>query len=201
MKAVLPLDAFARCWVQEGSLLHAIEAALAGERRALMAACVSLGKPSASRPSTRRWRRSRPAWRGSPARSKWCPIAGSLRSKLRSVGAALGVGASEESPAAAAQKKLAERMAEEVRANTLELIRLHGLDGQVQGEILSRLATHFETRLRLDEGKAAMWGGLVTGALAGPEGRRAQWRPHAGRRPASPAACSVRSARPAWRAA
>ena len=58
-------------------------------------------------------------------------------------------------------------MAEEVRTNTLDLIRLHGLDGQVQAEILSRLATHFETRLRLDEGKAAVWGGLVTGAIAG----------------------------------
>ena len=33
---VLPLDAFARCWVQEGVLLQAIEACLQGERRALM---------------------------------------------------------------------------------------------------------------------------------------------------------------------
>ena len=167
VKAVLPLDAFARCWVQEGSLLQAIEAALAGERRALMgrlrvawqnqrlatfdAAVVSIAASLARLASA----------------FELVPDAGSLRLKLRSVGAVFGVGASEQSPAAAAQKKLAERMAEEVRTNTLELIRLHGLDGQVQAEILSRLATHFETRLRLDEGKAAVWGGLVTGAIAG----------------------------------
>ncbi|MEO8807040.1 MAG: GTPase domain-containing protein [Burkholderiaceae bacterium] len=165
--AVLPLDAFARCWVQEGTLLQAIEAALAGERRELM------GRLRAA------WETQRLASfeaavvsiAGSLARLAGAyevvPDAGRLRASLRNVGAALGVGASEESPAALAQKKLAERMAEEVQSNTLELIRLHGLDGQVQAEILSRLATHFETRLRLDEGKAAVWGGLVTGAIAG----------------------------------
>ncbi len=167
VKAVLPLDAFARCWVHEGTLLQAIEAALTGERRALM------GRLRAA------WERQRLATFEASVLSiasslarlgcafEVVPDTGSLRSRLRSVGAALGVGAFEESPAAAAQKRLAERMSEEVRSNTLELIRLHGLDGQVQAEILSRLATHFETRLRLDEGKAAVWGGLVTGAIAG----------------------------------
>ena len=167
VKAVLPLDAFARCWVQEGSLLQAIEAALAGEHHALM------GRLRVA------WENQRLATFEASVESiaaslarlagafEVVPDAGSLRTRLRSVGAALGVGSSEESPAALAQKKLAERMAEEVRGNTLVLIRLHGLDGQVQAEILSRLATHFETRLRLDEGKAAVWGGLVTGAIAG----------------------------------
>ena len=167
VKAVLPLDAFARCWVQEGSLLQAIEAALAGEHRALM------GRLRVAWENQRlaTFEASVESIAASQARLAGAfevvPDAGSLRTKLRSVGAALGVGSSEESPAALAQKKLAERMAEEVRGNTLVLIRLHGLDGQVQAEILSRLATHFETRLRLDEGKAAVWGGLVTGALAG----------------------------------
>ncbi|MEQ1683422.1 MAG: GTPase domain-containing protein [Burkholderiaceae bacterium] len=167
VKAVLPLDAFARCWVQEGSLLQAIEAVLAGERRALMGRLRLTWEDQ--RIAT--FEASVASIAASLARLAGAfavvPDAGSLRSRLRSVGAALGVGASEESPAAQAQKELAERMADEVRTNTLELIRLHGLDGQVQGEILARLATHFETRLRLDEDKAAVWGGLVTGALAG----------------------------------
>jgi hypothetical protein len=37
VRAVLPLDAFARCWVQEATLLGAVEQALAGEQRARMA--------------------------------------------------------------------------------------------------------------------------------------------------------------------
>ena len=165
--AVLPLDAFARCWVQEGTLLQAIETTLTGDRRALM------GRLRAAWETQRlaTFEASVASIAGSLARLaaafEVVPEAGSLRSRLRSVGAAIGVGSSDDSPAAAAQKKLAERMAEEVRSSTLELIRLHGLGGQVQAEILSRLAIHFETRLRLDEGKAAVWGGLVTGAIAG----------------------------------
>ena len=167
VSAVLPLDAFARCWVQEGNLLRAIEAALAGERHALM------GRLRVAWENQRlaTFEASVESIAGSLMRLAGAfevvPDAGSLRTKLRSVGAALGVGSPEESPAALAQKKLAGRMTEEVRANTLALIRLHGLDGQVQADILARLATHFETRLRLDEGKAAVWGGLVTGAIAG----------------------------------
>jgi Domain of unknown function (DUF3482) len=41
------------------------------------------------------------------------------------------------------------------------------LEGKAHGEILTRLATHFELRLRMDEGKAALWGGMVSGALVG----------------------------------
>jgi 50S ribosome-binding GTPase/Domain of unknown function (DUF3482) len=165
--AVLPLDAFARCWVQEGALLQAIEAALTGEHRALMGRLceawetqrlVTFGASVAS-------------IAGSLARLagafELVPDAGRLRAKLLNMGAVLGMGSSDGPPAALAQKALADRMTEEVQRNTLELIRLHGLDGQVQAEILSRLATHFETRLRLDEGKAAVWGGLVTGAITG----------------------------------
>ncbi len=167
VKAVLPLDAFARCWVQEGALLQAIEAALVGERRVLM------GRMRAA------WETQRLAiFDAAVVAMANClarlasafevvPDAGSLRSRLRSVGAALGVGSPEESNAAIAQKALAERMADEVRNNTLALIELHGLSGAVQAEILSRLTTHFELRLRLDEGKAAVWGGLLTGAITG----------------------------------
>jgi hypothetical protein len=167
VKTVLPLDAFARCWVQEGALLRAIEDALSGEPRALMA-------------------RLRTAWQaqrlqtfaaamGSLAHSlarlacavEPVPDQGTLGARLRQAGAAIGVGNSEQSPAAVAQNALALRLDAEVRASTGELIALHGLEGQAQGEILSRLATHFETRLRLDEGKAAVWGGMLSGALVG----------------------------------
>ncbi len=165
--AVLPLDAFARCWVQEGTLLEAIEAALTTERRALM-------------------QRLRAAWQaqrmqtfdaamrslaGSVARlacaTERVADAGSLSARLRQAGISVGVGNAEQSPTALAQKALAERHGAEVRANTLALIGLHGLEGTAQVEILQRLASHFETRLQLDETKAGLWGGIVSGALVG----------------------------------
>ena len=54
-----------------------------------------------------------------------------------------------------------------MRANTRELLALHGLGGAAEGEIRERLAAGYDLRLRLDETQAAMWGGAVTGALVG----------------------------------
>ncbi len=172
VRAVLPLDAFARCWIQELTLLRAVESVLpAGGQRERMgrlrvawrvqreqtfaAAMHSLADSLARIASTK----------------ELLTDARGFKARLRSVGAAvaqgMGMGQLDESPAALAQRALAQRLDEEVRVNTLALIRLHGLSGDSQGEILTRLATHYELRLRMDEGKAAMWGGMVSGALVG----------------------------------
>ena len=167
VKTVLPLDAFARCWVQEGTLLQAIENVLPAERQAVMS-------------------RLRGAWQADKLRSfdaammsvasslarlatatQALPEAGGVRARLKQLGASVGLGSADQTPSAVAQRALAEQLDVEVRANTLELIQLHGLEGKAQGEILTRLATHFELRLRMDEGKAALWGGMVSGALVG----------------------------------
>ena len=175
VREVLPLDAFARCWVQELTLLRAIESvlegALDGEKRALMgrlraawqaqreqtfdAAMTSIAA-SLARLATAS--EELPAGSGFRA---------SLQANLKGLGQALGLGKAQDSPAAQAQAALALRLDAEVRANTLALIELHGLSGTAQAEILTRLATHYELRLRLDETKAAVWGGMVTGALVG----------------------------------
>ncbi len=167
VRAVLPLDAFARCWVQEYTLLQAIEQALPAERRSTMqrladawlaqrratfdAAMLALARSLARIATTR-----------APV-----PEAAGLGARLRQARAALGLGKSEAGPQAQAQRALADAMDTEVRASTAQLISLHGLDGQAQGEILQRLANHYEMRLRLNEGNAAALGGMLTGALAG----------------------------------
>ncbi len=167
VRAVLPLDAFARCWVQEGALLQAIEGVLADEQQALM------GRLRAAWQAQRR--QTFDAAMGVLASSlarlatafEELPGPGGLGARLRQAGTAIGIGNAEQTPAALAQTALAKRLAGEVSVSTLALITLHGLEGQAQGEILARLATHFETRLKLDEGKAALWGGMVSGALVG----------------------------------
>ena len=171
VRDVLPMDAFARCWVQEFTLLRAIENALTDESQARMARLREAWAMS-------RWATFDAAMRSvahSVARlacdAEPLPDAGNLRSRLRRLGAAigggLGIGNAAQTPAAVAQQVLAQRLDAESRANTAELIRLHGLAGRVEAEIHARLTTHYEMRLRLDEGKAALWGGAVTGALAG----------------------------------
>ncbi len=167
VRAVLPLDAFARCWVQEYTLLQAIAQALEGERRTLMQRLADawLAQRCATFDAAM-LALARSLARIATARVPMPEVAG-LGARLRQARAALGLGKAEAGPQAQAQRALADAMDTEVRASTAQLISLHGLDGQAQGEILRRLATHYEMRLRLNEGNAAALGGMLTGALAG----------------------------------
>ncbi len=167
VRAVLPLDAFARCWVQELTLLGVVAAAL----------------PEAKQPAMARlllaWRERRMATFDASMRALAqsvaraaidvapLPESGGLRSRLRHAGAAIGIGSAADTPAAQAQGALVAQLDAETRASTLALIGLHGLGGTAQRDILDRLATQYDMRLRLDEAQAAVWGGAVTGALVG----------------------------------
>lgn len=176
VRAVLPLDAFARCWVQEGRLLREIEAVLASaDRRATMQRLTAAWW-------TGRWQTFDAAMDGLAASLarlavdvEAVPDPSTVGARLKRAGTAIGsaIGrvfgndAAAATPTTLAQQALAVRLDAEVRASTAALIALHGLAGSAQGEILVRLATHFETRLRVDEGRAAVWGGMVSGALVG----------------------------------
>jgi len=165
--AVLPLDAFARCWVQEYTLLQTIARALQGEQRALMERLCAAWQAERLQTFDQAMQSLAQSLARSAAAFELVPEGAGLRQRLRGLGARLGLGSADQGPIAVAQQALAERLDAEVRDNTLELVRLHGLAGDVQREILVRVASHYETRLRLDEGQAALWGGAVTGALAG----------------------------------
>jgi hypothetical protein len=68
---------------------------------------------------------------------------------------------------ARAMKALAERLDAETRRSTDQLIEIHGLGGRAAADVLARLAGDFAVDERMSEGKAAMLGGLVSGALSG----------------------------------
>jgi hypothetical protein len=169
---VLPLDAFARCWVHELTLLRAIESVLAaGEQRERMGRLRTAWQSQREQTFDASMHSLADSLARVASTKELLGDARGLKARLRSVGAAVvqgvGMGQPDEAPIALAQKSLAQRLDDEVRANTLALIQLHGLSGDAQGEILTRLATHYELRLRMDESKAAMWGGMMTGALVG----------------------------------
>ena len=108
-----------------------------------------------------------------------------LRDRLRQIGSSLGAALSGgpgaggvhaqadaaardgRAPATPAEQALAATLQAEVQASTDRLIALHGLAGRARGEILQRVAGQFALRQRVPEGKAALVGGAVTGALAG----------------------------------
>jgi Domain of unknown function (DUF3482)/50S ribosome-binding GTPase len=167
VRQVLPMDAFARCWVQEVVLLRAVQDCMAGERRDAMGRLIA------------QWQAQRlvtydasvevlasSMGRLASARQELADVS-ALKSRLRALGSALGIGSSEQSPMALAQAALAAQLDAQLRDDTTRLIQLHGLAGQAQAQILERLAAHYQLRLRMDESKAALLGGALTGALVG----------------------------------
>ena len=167
VRDVLPMDAFARCWVQEIVLLRAIEHCLDGEQRRRMArlsAAWQVRQLTTFDAAVQALAGSIGALAG--ARQE-LPDHGGLRTRLRQLGSALGLPGQAQSPQALAQAALAAQMNDEVLANLARLIELHGLAGRAQAEILERLAEHYQLRLRVDESKSAVVGGVLTGALAG----------------------------------
>jgi hypothetical protein len=146
VKSVLAFDAFARCWVQEDTLLQAASDALPAPRQAAFT-------------------RLREAWRTRGV-DTW---RASMRVLAEHIGRA-ALGLRREGALTArehAMQALAERLDVDVRTSTDRLIALHGLEGQAAGVVLTRLAEHFAVHEPLSESKAAVLGGIVTGALAG----------------------------------
>ncbi|MCC7458882.1 MAG: GTPase domain-containing protein [Nitrospira sp.] len=181
---VLPMDAFARCWVQERALLQAVATLLdardggrdeaqdsdAGHRRAAMARLCAAWQQS--REAT--FAQAMAVLAGSLARTAGARQrvdgARGLGERLKRIAARLGplFGSTGGGDALeSARAALAAQLDDEVRASTGELLSLHGLEGRTQGEILARVATQFDVQTRVHEGQAAVLGGMLSGALAG----------------------------------
>ena len=167
VRAVLPLDAFTRCWVQEGVLWQAVAAELPPDKQ-----------PAFERLRAAWRERQLTTWRLAMAELAQRMARAALdrevvesdgwRGPLRVLGAALGIkSGTAESASDRAMATLAERLDIDVRRSTDAVIRLHGLDGRAGAEVLVKLALHYARREPIDEGRAALWGGMVTGALAG----------------------------------
>ncbi|ODU10460.1 MAG: GTP-binding protein [Rubrivivax sp. SCN 71-131] len=167
VRDVLPLDAFARCWVQEGALWRAVQAALPPPRQPAMSAL----RRAWAQQRRQQFDAAMSALAASLAQlaATRVPLAdrAGMRDTLRQLGSTLGL--SERRPAAleAAERELAARVDAQTRHSTEALIRLHGLDGQAGGLVLERLAEQLQWRRRVGEASAAVLGGLVSGAATG----------------------------------
>jgi hypothetical protein len=171
VRAALPLDAFSRCWVQEGVLWQAVAPLVPPAQHE------AFGRLQAA------WReRQLAVWRQSMAELARRLARAALdtqlvesdgwRSSAKSIGGrfakALGLRDDDaNAPQQRAMAQLAERLDDDLKQSTEVLIKLHGLDGRAGNDVLAKLARHYATRNPVDEGKAAIWGGVVTGALAG----------------------------------
>jgi GTP-binding protein EngB required for normal cell division len=169
VKDTLLLDAFTRCWVQEGRLLDAVATSLPSKQ-------AEFARLSAA------WQqRNQQRWQAAMhvIAQRLCRAAfdkevihgAGWSSKFKEAGVALGkaMGLSDgdNTPKALAMKALSQRLDADIRSNMDALIALHQLDGQASSAVLTRLAEHYAVQVPQSEGKAALWGGVVTGALVG----------------------------------
>jgi Domain of unknown function (DUF3482)/50S ribosome-binding GTPase len=167
IRAVSTLDAFARCWVQEITLLDLVGDALPEARRSPFGRLVDAWQ-------ARRFAQFDQAMAAlaAPIAAASCdreplPDAG-VGGALHEIGRSLGLRKeTAESAKARASEAMAKRLDEALRRSTDELIELYGLDGRAKGELLARLAGGVAVDAPVSEGKAAMMGGVVSGALTG----------------------------------
>jgi GTP-binding protein EngB required for normal cell division len=155
VKDILLLDAFTRCWVQEGRLLEAVALSLP-QRQDQFARLNATWKQR----NLQRFELSMKVLAQRLSRAAQdCEIVKetSLIGKLTSANAEKD----------AAMQRLAKRLDADVRSSTDALIQLHQLNGSASNTVLTRLSEHVALKAPKSEGKSALWGGVVTGALMG----------------------------------
>jgi hypothetical protein len=167
VRAVLPFDAFARCWVQEGTLLDQVQRVL------------PTGKQAAFERLREAWRERNLAVFEHSMQTLARQVAAAaidsepiidldFQGKARAwIGALTGGVERDAAELQRAQRVLATRLDAQVVAATEELVRLHGLSGKAIEEVLQRMGHEFLVRRPVNADKVSVLGGLVSGALGG----------------------------------
>ncbi|HSV16828.1 MAG TPA: DUF3482 domain-containing protein [Casimicrobiaceae bacterium] len=167
IRGVLSLDAFTRCWVQESVLLAALAPAVPGHKQAAYGRLVAA------------WQARRVAQFDAAMEAIAAPVALAACDRVvltddsdaggRWLGAvrSLAVRPLRNRNARDAATALAARLDAAVRDSTNRLIALHDLEGSAGAAVRAQLGEHVRVDAPLHEGKAALMGSLVSGALAG----------------------------------
>lgn len=169
VKAILPMDAFARCWVQESALFSAIGAALPSELRSAFGELQTV------------WLRSRQAIYASSIEAMAAHLrhlmtakeiipAVTLKDRALSVAKRFGFRTDDHNAVSDAQSALAAAAADSFCSLTTKLIGINGLKGGASKEIFRRMKTDWQlATYTIDAGSAAAIGtglGAATGAAA-----------------------------------
>jgi len=163
VRAVLPLDAFARCWVQEGALLDSVAPMLDPHKQGAM------GRLRArwAELNEARFRSSMEVLGRYLARAAQDFEPVDEPGWQEKLAGALTRQGGENAAASKAMGTLATRLSEATTQSTDELIRLHGLSGQATRKVLERVGDDYAHAAKTPEGAAAALGGLFSGAVGG----------------------------------
>lgn len=161
VKAVLNMDAFSRCWVQEGELLDTLAEVLPEERQETFAEI----EKAWSKRNEEVFRRSMRALAHQLTANALDGVSVKPESFLQKLGFQRGQIESEWSEA---RQKLSQSLAARAEQTMNELITLHDLEGtDDEGEMIRAARQDFSTPQHVE---AAVWGalsGIASGALAG----------------------------------
>jgi hypothetical protein len=165
VRGALTLDAFARCWVQERTLLRTVTPLLTAEKQAAM---VRLIDAWTERHLDRFHRSMRILAQQLAEIASDREEIGTRKWHDRVRGAIVNAAGNDSSPEAQrAMGLLAERVDRRTRQSTEALIAIHGLSGRAAQEVLKRLRDDYTESAPAREGVAAVLGGLATGAAGG----------------------------------
>jgi len=167
VRGVLSLDAFARCWVQEGELLRRVQALLPAE---LQVPCERL-RAAWSERNIAVFERSMHLLAEQIAlaaidRQNFAEPA--VQHKVRGWVASVATGVDRpNAELAQAQQAMAERLDAATRSATDALVRLHDLSGRAAAEQLEKLGREFAVDRPADQDKATLLGSILSGAASG----------------------------------
>ncbi len=170
VRGVLALDAFARCWVQEDTLLAAVAPLLPLEKRSFfaklrMAWAAEQHKIFAASMSILAAQVARAAQVKEAANDR--DFLGAFVAVGAALGMSKGVQRGLQKNESDAIERMSEKLAEDLRGSTNEVIALHHIDGSATLTVLERVQAHVKASRAVNENQATMVGGAVAGALSG----------------------------------
>jgi hypothetical protein len=165
VRKVLPLDAFARCWVHEHVFYEAVGALVGSDKREGYLRLQSAWEAN----NVRRYRESLQliaAQLGQAAHDSE-PVEMEAGGMLRATMKAVGLAAGEQRRQQQAMAALVERLNANIGRTTAQLLALHRLDPGDAIKINARVRENFAVRAPLDKTQAGLVGAILSGAATG----------------------------------
>lgn len=166
VRDVLPLDAFARCWVHEDVFYDRVGKVIEESKRDGYARLLAEWQAG----NLRRFHAAQALnarLLADAARDEQAIDTESKGNFLRSALKAVGLGKDEQKRQDAAMAGLVERLERRIADTTIELLRLHRLDPGQAGRINARVRENFAVRAPIDKAQAGLLGAVVSGAATG----------------------------------
>lgn len=166
VRAVLALDAFARCWVHEHVFYEAVAPLVDASRRAAYDRLLAAWEMNNMQRYQQAMHVSAVLLVQATRDSEPMPDAG--KSILKSAMKVIGLGKSEEQRRQeAAMGIVVARLNQAIAGATAQLLTLHRLDPGDAGKINARVRDHFAVHAPVDQAQAGLLGAIVAGAATG----------------------------------